>query len=141
MGSEDFIVVADRKGNEAVVDADLPVVPQFTNKLRREFPPARKLFDMLLSKCRIALLPIERWRQCRMRCRSVDAGHFQIPLHRIAPRKVLVQFEEINLVALAASRETFEAEFAAAVFVHGKGIVLVIVKRTARAFLRVLAES
>ena len=54
---------------------------------------------------------------------------------------MFVQFEEVDLITLAAACVTFEEPQPRIIAPNGKGIVLVIVEWTACAFLRVLAES
>jgi hypothetical protein len=52
-----------------------------------------------------------------------------------------VQFQESDFVTVTAARVTLEKPQTRIIPPHGKGIVFVIVKRTAPAFLRALAQS
>ncbi len=54
-----------------------------------------------------ALLPVQRWRRAWWRC-AVETGKVKKTLDRVAPGKILVQFEKIDFIASAATGVTFE---------------------------------
>src|SRR5207249_3017155 len=72
---------------------------------------------------------------------TAAAGHFDEKFRGIASRNSSPFFEEIDFITATASRKTFPLENAAAVFVNGKRITIIVMEWTLRAFLRMIAET